>query len=386
MMTRPEPWVARLATLVVCLLLAATAFAETPPDEVDHVALAARLAADGHLDRAETVLAGVPEPIDAEQRADYHTVLGLVALQAGRWKEAANHLDEAIFAGKTDDVIFVYLAQAYWGLQDYPTTLRMIDNADEEGVRSAPLQLVRAQCLFKLGRMREVWNVLHHDMIAFPAEPRFARMMIFLLVELGLFQEASELATEYFDTEKDVIADDYLAFGQALLASGQTDAAVVFLERAHLQFPNNPRVATQFARTLAAGGMPVAAGELLQRVAVDDDVLLLEAAEMYRRGGSLDRALYMNAQVSDQRAKLRQRVGILTDRQDFEAVAAMEDRVERLGLLGDENVLYGVAYARFQIGDYEGAERLLERIDDPALFENATKLRQVMAYCSENPC
>ena len=210
-------------------------------------------------------------------------------------------------------------------------------------------------------------------------------MMIFLLVELGLHQEARELAVEYFDSEKDVVADDYLAFGQALLASGETDTAVLFLERAHLQFPNNPRVATQFARTLLAGGKPIAAGDLLQRVAVDDDVLILEAAEMFRRGEAYERALYMNAQVADQRAKLRQRVGILTDLHDFESVAAMEHRLERLDLLTDQNVLYGVAYARFQIGDYDGCERLMKRVDDPQLFESATKLRQVMAYCADNP-
>ena len=40
--------------------------------------------------------------------------------------------------------------------------------------------------------------------------------------------------------------------------------------------------------------------------------------------------LYMNAQVSDRRSKLRQRVGILTDREAYESVAAMEERLERL--------------------------------------------------------
>lgn len=363
------------------------AFADEPPaDEVDHVALAARLAADGHFDRAKSVLTGVPVPEDAEQAADYHTVLGLVALRESQFKVATEHLDQAIFAGKTDDVIFVYLAQAYWGLQDYETTVRMIRNADEQAEQSASLQVIRAQSLWKMGRMHEVYRVLHHNTMKFPDEPQFHRMLVFLLVELGLFQEATRLAEDYFAAEDEVGADDYVAFGQALLASGQTDTAVLFLERANLRFPTDPRVATQFARTLLAAGMPVAAGELLQRVALDDDTLTAEAAEMFRRGGAYDRALYMNAQIAEQKAKLRQRVGILTDQQDFESVAAMEDRLERLDLLADQNVLYGVAYARFQIGDYEGAEQLIKRITDPQLFENATKLRQVMAYCAENPC
>ena len=64
----------------------------------------------------------------------------------------------------------------------------------------------------------------------------------------------------------------------------------------------------------------------------------------------------------------------------------MQCTLGSLDLLEDQNVLYGVAYARFQIGDYEGAERLIKRITDPQLFENATKLRQVMAYCAANDC
>lgn len=371
--------------LVACLL-AGTAFAQAPPEEaVDHVALASRLVADGHFDRARAVLGSVVE-VPPAQLADYHVVQGLVALHEQRWQAAIDHLDAAIFAGKVDDLLFVYLAQATWGLQDYEATVRMIRNAGEHGAQSAPLQLVRIQSLWRLGRLYDAWRAAHHNMIAFGDEPQFRRMILFLLVELGLFVEAVDLAAEHFAAESAVFADDYIAFGQALLASGQTEAAVRFLERAHLQFPDDPRVGTQLARALWQGGLPIAAAELLQRVAVDDDVLLLESAEMFRRGAALDRALYMNAQVSDQRAKLRQRVGILTDRQDFEAVAAMEERLARVGLLDDQDVRYGVAYALFQIGDYDGAERLLRAVSEARLFESATQLRQVMAHCRKNPC
>jgi len=375
----------RYLSFILIMLFSVVTFAQYSAQEVDHVALAARLVSDGHYDRAKSVLTGVFEPENAGDRADFHTVLGLVALHESDWRKAIEHFEKAMFAGKTDDVVFVYLAQAYWGLQDYESTLLMIRNAEEHARASSALQMVRTQALWKLGRLHSAWDVLQENSKKFISEVQFERLKIFLLIELGLYQEASVLAASFVDGRNDVEVDDYLAFGQALLASGQTQVAQNFLERANLRFQNDPRVTTQLARTLLANSMPIAAGELLQRVAVADEELL-ESAEMFRRGEALDRALYMNSQVVNQRSKLRQRVGILTDRQDFEGVAAMEERLERVGVLDDQNVVYGVAYARFQIADYQGAERLLKRISDASLFESATRLRQVMAYCAENPC
>lgn len=354
--------------------------------DVDHVSLAARMVRDGHYDRAKSVLADVDPTAEGLDLADFHTVRGLVALHDARWQDAVTDLDRAIANGKVDDIVFVYLAQAQWGLQDYEATLRMIRNAAQEGERLASLQLMRAQSLWKLGRLHEAWAVLDDASKRFPEESQFRRMSFFLLVDLGLYQQAMVVARAYLDDPRsDATVEDYLAFGEAMIRNGALERATLLLEKAALMFDDR-RVTMQLAQAWAKRGKPLVAGELLGRASLEEPALVVDAAEMFRRAGALERALYMNAQVDDQKQKFRQRVAILTDQQNFEGVAAMQDRLERLRLLNDQSVLYAVAYARFQIGDYEAAERLLKRITDPELFEAATQLRQAMAYCAENPC
>ena len=50
----------------------------------------------------------------------------------------------------------------------------------------------------------------------------------------------------------------------------------------------------------------------------------------------------------------------------------------RLGLLDDDRVRYGLAYAWMQVGDLQRADRLLGGISDPAVFRQATELRRAM--------
>ncbi len=378
---------------IIALVLLATAtpvvaVAEEPPaeaEQVDYVALASRLVQDGFYDRADKVIEQAPvEELSQEDKANYYTIRGLIGLNQQQYAAAVDHFDNAIRFGKVDDVIFVYLAQAYYGLKDWEKTARAVANAGEEGAKVPRLQLMRAQAEWKQGDMQAAWRTLYAGSKRFPDQPDFVRQRIFLLIELGLYREAMELG-EAFMKSGDAGAQDYLAVGEALRRNGQLVEAIQFLEQARLLYPSDQRVVVQLANAYADAGKPLAGADLFQRAAELDPKFVREAAELFRRAGAYERALWMNAQVEDQAEKFRQRIGILVDMGDFEKVATLQPRIERLGLTADQNVLYALAYARFQTGDYEATERLLKKITDPDLFRNATQLRQVMAYCSENP-
>lgn len=220
----------------------------------------------------------------------------------------------------------------------------------------------------------------------FPERLDFDRQRIALLVELGLglYREAVGLGQALLSRDE-AGADDSLMLGEALRRNRQYDEAKRFLEDARLRYPDDTRIVVQLAHAYVDSGLPLAGAELFQRAAALEPDFVVEAAELYRRAGAFERALYMNAQIDDQAKKSRQRVAILLDRQDFETVAAMEDRLRRLGLLEDQAVRYALAYARFQTGDHAGSERLLKGIRDPELFKSATQLRKVMAHCQASP-
>ena len=107
----------------------------------------------------------------------------------------------------------------------------------------------------------------------------------------------------------------------------------------------------------------------------------MDAAELFKKGGRPVQALYLNADVPDQKAKVRQRLGLLVELERFEEAAALAPRLERLGLTDEDAVTYALAYALFQVGKFDSAERYLKQIRSPELFGNAMELRRSMERC-----
>jgi thioredoxin-like negative regulator of GroEL len=192
------------------------------------------------------------------------------------------------------------------------------------------------------------------------------------------------LGQTYFEVAEPKV-EDFIAIGEALRRAGAHERARVILEEARLRYPENTKVVVHLAHAYLATGHMITAGELMQLAAEDDPKYILEAAELFRRGGAYERALYMNSQVVDQKEKFKQRVSILLDQRRFVNISSMEARLNRLGLLQDQQILYTLAYANFKTGDYDDAERLLKRITDSELFKSAVELRRAIQVCAEEP-
>jgi hypothetical protein len=91
----------------------------------------------------------------------------------------------------------------------------------------------------------------------------------------------------------------------------------------------------------------------------------------------------MNARVGDQVSKTKQRLSLLVDSEDFEAVSALEPKLSRLGLLSDQSVRYAVAYAAFKTGQFTRAEQHLRQVTQPELLDSALQLRKAIENCRE---
>jgi tetratricopeptide (TPR) repeat protein len=153
------------------------------------------------------------------------------------------------------------------------------------------------------------------------------------------------------------------------------------LEQAHLRFADSDLLLRQLARSYLDDGKPFVAAELLARAAYQNPAYRLEAAELYRRAGRLHTAMYYNEQATDQRGKIRQRLGILIELERFEEAASLGPRLSRLGLLVDENIVYALAYALFKTHRFEEAEQQLRRLTRPELFTRGAELRRAIEVC-----
>ncbi len=376
-------WLAMLLALAFC----APVFAQD--EEVDFVELAAVLVQDGNYDRAENALQNVELAAGDIDLGRYHSIYGLIHMNRGNNELAIQSFNDAINNGlvdetteQTPEVIYIYLAQCHYGLEQYRETIRSLERAGETARRLSSTHSLRAHSHWLLGEKRETWAVLDQASRLFPANNQFLRRKVFYLIEMGLFKEAAELGRAYLDRAEGNV-DDYVAIGNALRKAGDFNEALGFLEAARLQHPAHENVGKVLAHTYIARGDQLAAAEIFQQLAQSNPELISEAAELYRRAGKPYRALTLNQQIVDPATKLKQRLAIFLALERFDQITAMEDAMIRAGLLTDENLIYALAYAWFKVGDFRATERYLTRLTQPDLFRKATELREVMEDCAD---
>jgi len=359
---------------------------ETPPEEpVEFLSLAAVLIGDGNYQRARNVLARVDTSAEDLDLARYHTLSGLVALNLDELPLAAGHFEDAIAAGQEQPVIWLYLAQAYFGQELYAEALDALDQAGEDATRVPSVFLMRAQAHWQLGAYREAWDWLGKGRAAFPDRAGdFVRRQVFLLVDQGLYQQAADEGLAFMESET-ATSDDAVAIGNALRQAGEPRQAAVVLEKARAADPDNALIGKVLSRAYLDQGQPLAAADVMRIAAIHDSGLVTDAAELYRRAGWLVQALTLNAQVLDQQKKLKQRLAILVEMQRFEQAAGMEQDLERVGLLADEDLRYALAYALFKSGEFERAEGHLQQLSRADLFRRAAELRRAMEQCADSP-
>jgi tetratricopeptide (TPR) repeat protein len=353
--------------------------APAPPAAEDPLDLAALLIGDGNLDRAAAVLAGVTEPADPTAAGRLWTLRGLVALRTAAYADAADALGRAIDLSPPplDPHIYLSVSRARVLSGDPAGALDAL-RIGGTGLDAWPARfLVEARAHRDLGQPPAAWAALEAGAAAFPQDPDFQRQQVLLLVEMGLTREAGRRASALLERGQTTAADA-LTVAEALRQAGAIDRAMVLLEEARLRYPDEPRLDVRLAAVSVDAGRPLAAARLLQRAAARDPSMADEAAELFRRAGQLEAALMMNAQVLDPTEKARQRFGLLLDAGSFDRAVALQDRLSRLGLLTDDRVRYGLAYAWAEVGDLERAGALLSGISDPEVFRQATELRRVL--------
>ena len=355
----------------------------TREDEVDPVALASVLIQDKHFERARAVLQAV-NPLAASSEVDlgkYYMLLGLTELELGDHKAAATALEKSVQSGEKEKVVFVFMAQAKYRLEDYKGAIAAIEKAGDAAEELPGMYLLHAQCHWREGDRPSAYRVLEEGLRAFPDDDALMKNRVLLLVDMGLYQAAMSLGTKYL-SDKKAKPDAYVALAEALISGKQYEEAIVLLETARLRYPGDPNVVIQLAKAYMQDEHLFVAARLFEHASRISPDLTLDAAELYRRAGRLTSAVRLNAGIVDQKSKIRQRLGLLIELQRFEEAASLKPRLERLGLLEEDAVTYGLAYAFFMTGRFDEAETELKKLSDGQLFEKAIQLRRIMGRCT----
>jgi len=352
-------------------------------DQVDYLALAALMLRDGNVDRAIVALDQVDLGEEDVDTVRYYTLRGMAHMRRNELEPARDAFQQAVQSGEAEAVVYVYLAQVNYQLQDYAATIDALDRAGPALERVPSGYQMKAQSYWLLDQPVMALAVLEQGAQVFPEDANFTRRRLFYLVDLGFYKEAVNEGRKYLAGSAGSV-EDYVALGNALRASGELDEAASFLEEAQLIFPDSADVKKVLAHVYIEREEMSAAADLLYQAALLDPTLLAEAAELYRRAGQTYRALTLNSQLNDQPEKLRQRLALYLELGNYEQAAAMEIPLRRVGLLEEEDLRYAVAYALFKTGDFGAAEAQLAELNRPDLFRKAAELRRAIQDCHED--
>ena len=369
--------------LMLCLMLGLTLGAadkKKSSDEVDHVALAALMLKDGHIARANDALSRVDLKDESVDKVRYYTLRGLVATKLGGFAEANGYFKASIAAGQEDKAVYLYIAQNSFKLQDYRGTLDAIANAGSLVGDKPTIFALKAECHWRLADIEAALQTLRRANERFPQFYEFYKQRFNYLVTLGLYQSALEDAKVYFE-HADPNEKTSLSFISALRKSGATEKAIRLAEQANLRFAESAEVTVMLAHLYLDSEMIRSAAELFDQASIEDGKYTKEAAEMMRRARDYVMALYKNAQMLDQKEKLKQRVAIFIEHGTYERIVASKTALERSGLIEDETIRYALAYAYYMAGDFEQCEVQLKLLTRPDLFQKATELRKNMEKC-----
>ncbi len=371
-----------LFTLYLLTLSSLTVADKTNDDvvEVNYLELASLMLKDNNIEKAETALSQVDLDEEAIDVQRFHVINGLLQVRKGENQAAIDAFTAAKKLGTVDSVINVYLAQSAFALEQYQLTIDSLNSAGDAISRIPSVYHMRGQSHWLMKEHEMALAVMDQASLIFEDDASFPRRKIFYLIELGLNSSAASLGLVYLEKYQ-ADATDYVGIGNALRSSGNTVLALRFLERAKLKFPYNADVAKTLAATYIGDQSYHAAAQIVHQLALVDNSLLSEAAELYRRAGQKHMALMLNGLVENQEQKLKQRLGILIELENYDQAAQMQQDIKRVRIDHDENIQYAMAYALFKVGEYDQAESYLARITDSQLFQKAVEIRKIMADC-----
>ncbi len=378
--------------ILIWLAATSTVPAANRPAEADPLALAALMLSDHHPERAIQILTR-PETRNRLEAGKldpgrYHLLLGLAWKAQQQWHKAGGALQQAMAHGVDTPRIHLYRAQVAWAMEDHAGVLEAVDRTGPLLESIPALHLMKARSLWALEQNEAAWRALNSGLRRFPDNPMLLRQQVDFLLQLKLYRQAAQHGLAWIESGLGN-HEDWLAIGNALRASRQRELALRLLEPLHLRHPDDVRISRLLARTWLDQGHPLAAADLLYRTWMhqgsQDQALLAETTELYRRAGRLHTALALSSRLKDETVKLRQRLALYLQLEQYDKLLNSEKTLQRLGLLQDENIRYTLAYAAFRRGDFQRMESHLQAITDADLFRKAAALRQAAQRCSDQP-
>ncbi len=378
----------RLFLSLILIIVSVTAL-EAKKSTIDHLGLAALLIRDGHYDRALKSLAEVDVKDEATDLKRFYTLKALALMKQAHYLQSIEAFKQALHRAtkplsREDKRLYIYIGKSYFQLKSYKKALETFERVPQIVQSKASYLILKAEMQYKSALYSEALKTLEQSIARFPDAIIAYKQRFFYLVHLKLFESALQSSSSYIKKSKDGTKASMLV-AQAFIKEQELDRALKVLTQATLRYPDKSDIIVMLAHLYMKKGMLNSAAELFDEASIFERKYIKEASELYRRAKRFYRSLYLNTQIKDQKEKLRQRLAIYLEFEDYERAAAMRKAMKRVGLLKEQELRYALAFALFKSGQYALCEEELSFITKSELFSKAIELRKSIQVCKIHP-
>lgn len=356
-------------TIAIALLLVARLVGAAPAtdDAAQQFSEISDLVAHGRLDEATRRLADATLPEGAR-----HRLAGWIALRRGELPIAIDELERALAIGPDDPTLRLYLASARLEHGDPRGALETLAGTESLATSTVAQPLLHARVLTANGNFDEAYRVLQSAATRFPNDqaPQLEAMA------LCASQQLPACARSWAEQLGD---DDSLDRDTALAifaATWRDRNALPLLERLAGRWPDDAELTARLAHAWSAQQKWYAAARLFETATRRGGDYAFEAADQYRLAGFDARALALNAEVTDPRRRLGQRIDILFAAGKYARVVALAASAADVGL--DDAVRMRIAHAHWQLGQHVQATAAARALLDSSEATSARALLRAM--------
>lgn len=349
-------------------------------DDFDGFPLVERLVADGKWADAEKEIKGLIST-DAHLASYWW---GVVEFKKGNHKAAEQKLLAAKLGKETSQYSLkdIYLGRVQLQLEKYKECAQSYERVADKTAIADEDTLSWSLCYKKTKQFDKAWSIIS------PAVKTSRNIQILefantLLVELKVLYVSLNLSLEWL-SRHGAVSSDFLSIADFYGKNKFSDGQMKVLEMARLRFPLDVDIQLSMNQLFYEKGMLLAVEEGFSRAAIVDKKYAYHAAEMNRQVGRYERSLYFNSLIPDESEKLRQKLAIYVDKNQFAMIASLESILLRSPLIKDDEVRYALSYSLVKMGEYQRPLQYLAQITQREFLEKAVILRNALADCVEN--
>ena len=353
----------------------------------DPVALAAQLARDGEMARAESVISGLADTEKVQDITLLHITKGLIYLHKADIERALESFIQAQLSLESTedktrvDNISLYIAQCYLHLRE-PT--KALDTLEKIATRKLSVYLMTTEAYSQKMDWTRAYITILEGKKLFSNDKSLWIQEILVSSKLGLLIPVRSLLNRGAELnwldEKSV-----LQLASRLREDGHLFEASLYLDVGRARF---------FTEELWKASAIVSlerqewqkAGDILAVLSVEHPSYALETAQAYAQAGEISKALRYNSFAPASVQKSTQRLSLLLQKGAYDLIVPLEKELLRTSTEIEDNIRYGLAYAHFQRGFYQRAKDTLVGISDPKVFRHSVTLQKAIYRCLEGGC